>query len=93
LAQADAAKQRFSRFFREFPEFRGEVHIAGQRLSGPSRKIGVVFQAPVLLPWRTVLQNILVPIESKDGMNENRNARPALISDGRVIGFRKQIPH
>src|SRR5439155_13305517 len=26
----------------------GEVHIAGQRLSGPSREIGVVFQAPVL---------------------------------------------
>src|SRR5262245_48110700 len=41
----------------------GDVHIAGQRLSGPSRQIGGVFQAPVLLPWRTVLQNILVPIE------------------------------
>src|SRR5262249_59755716 len=28
----------------------GEVYIGGQRLSGPSREIGVVFQAPVLLP-------------------------------------------
>jgi NitT/TauT family transport system ATP-binding protein len=25
--------------------------------------VGVVFQAPVLLPWRTVLQNVLVPAE------------------------------
>ena len=30
----------------------------GRSLSGPSRDLGVVFQAPVLLPWRTVLQNV-----------------------------------
>ena len=35
----------------------------GRSLSGPSRELGVVFQAPVLLPWRTVLQNVMVPVE------------------------------
>src|SRR6201993_3330773 len=41
----------------------GEVVMNGRSLSGPSRELGVVFQAPVLLPWRTVLQNVMVPIE------------------------------
>jgi NitT/TauT family transport system ATP-binding protein len=41
----------------------GDVTMRGHSLSGPSRELGVVFQAPVLLPWRTVLQNVLVPIE------------------------------
>jgi NitT/TauT family transport system ATP-binding protein len=41
----------------------GTVTMRGQSLRGPSRELGVVFQAPVLLPWRTVLQNVMVPIE------------------------------
>ncbi|MGE5147960.1 MAG: ABC transporter ATP-binding protein [Candidatus Eiseniibacteriota bacterium] len=41
----------------------GEIWMHGKALSGPSRELGVVFQAPVLLPWRTVLQNVMVPIE------------------------------
>ena len=41
----------------------GRVLLNGRAVSGPSRDVGVVFQAPVLLPWRTVLQNVLVPAE------------------------------
>ncbi len=41
----------------------GEVSLGGRVVSGPTRDVGVVFQAPVLLPWRTVLQNVLVPAE------------------------------
>jgi len=41
----------------------GEIRIQGARVTGPRREIGVVFQSPVLLPWRTVLQNVLFPIE------------------------------
>jgi NitT/TauT family transport system ATP-binding protein len=40
----------------------GEISVSGQPHDGPSRDVGVVFQAPVLLPWRTVLQNVMVPI-------------------------------
>jgi NitT/TauT family transport system ATP-binding protein len=32
-------------------------------MTGPSRKIGVMFQAPVLLAWRTVEKNVLLPAE------------------------------
>ncbi len=41
----------------------GEISINGAAVTGPRREIGVVFQQPVLLPWRKVLDNVLFPIE------------------------------
>jgi len=42
---------------------RGHVELGGREHAGPSRDIGVVFQAPVLLPWRSILDNVLVPAQ------------------------------
>ena len=41
----------------------GSLTLDGEEISGPSRHVGVVFQAPVLLPWRNVLENVLLPID------------------------------
>jgi NitT/TauT family transport system ATP-binding protein len=41
----------------------GEIRVKDTKVAGPRRDVGVVFQSPVLLPWRTVLQNVLFPIE------------------------------
>ena len=41
----------------------GEVQVDGTAVRGPQRKIGIVFQTPVLMRWRTALQNVLVPAE------------------------------
>ena len=41
----------------------GSASLRGTRIQGPRRDIGVVFQAPVLFPWRTVLDNVLLPID------------------------------
>ena len=41
----------------------GQVMLRGSPIDGPRREIGTVFQEPLLLPWRTVLDNILLPIE------------------------------
>ncbi len=41
----------------------GQLHLAGKPITGPRPDIGVVFQAPMLLPWRTVLENVLLPAE------------------------------
>ncbi len=45
------------------PYSAGSVELNGKRLRGPSPEAAVVFQSPVLLPWRTVLENVLLPIE------------------------------
>ena len=41
----------------------GRVTLEGQPITGPSLNVGVVFQEPTLLPWRTVLDNVLLPVE------------------------------
>jgi len=72
----------------------GEVVMQGRRLRGPSRAIGVVFQAPVLLPWRTVLGNVMVPVEVQRrdrGVFEAR-ARQLIATVG-LSGFETKYPH
>ncbi len=46
----------------QFP-FKGTVRIAGQVISQPVKIAGMAFQAPTLLPWRTTLDNLLLPLE------------------------------
>ncbi len=41
----------------------GTISIDDRKVDGPRRTNGIVFQNPVLLPWRTVLDNVLLPIE------------------------------
>ena len=45
------------------PASRGRVEVAGHAVSGPVAEVGMVFQAPVLLHWRPVLENVLLPAE------------------------------
>ena len=42
---------------------KGEVLISGQRVLNPRSSIGMAFQNPVLLEWRNVLNNIILPLE------------------------------
>jgi len=41
----------------------GEVFLNGRRVEMPRPEIGLVFQQPALMPWRTVLDNVRLPLE------------------------------
>ena len=41
----------------------GSIRIGGQPVTGPLKISGMAFQAPSLLPWRTTLDNVLLPLE------------------------------
>ncbi|MFC5523164.1 ABC transporter ATP-binding protein [Polaromonas jejuensis] len=41
----------------------GRILIGGQAVTGPLKISGMAFQAPSLLPWRTTLGNVLLPLE------------------------------
>lgn len=41
----------------------GTITFAGEKLTEPSRQIGMMFQQAVMFPWRTTLENVLLPVE------------------------------
>jgi len=45
------------------PPTSGQVLLAGETLTDPPPEISVVFQKPNLMPWRTVINNILLPLQ------------------------------
>ncbi|MCK6624423.1 MAG: ABC transporter ATP-binding protein [Anaerolineae bacterium] len=45
------------------PPTKGQVWLAGALLTQPRPEISIVFQKPNLMPWRTVLDNVLLPLQ------------------------------
>jgi NitT/TauT family transport system ATP-binding protein len=47
------------------PATAGIVEVAGRTVSGPVTQLGIVFQQPILLDWRTALGNVLFQVEMR----------------------------
>jgi len=60
-----------------YPTSSGRVFINDTLVNGPYTELGIVFQRDVLLDWRTVLDNVLLPIEVK-GLSKARYRERAL---------------
>lgn len=72
---------------------RGVISIDGVRLSRPSNQIGIVFQQAVLLPWRSVLDNVLLPAEIlRLDMDKARRRARDLLSTVGLSGFERRYP-
>ena len=72
----------------------GSVTLRGEPVNGPRRDIGVVFQDPVLLPWRTVLDNVMLPIQVLGLDRRQYRARAAeLLRLVGLDGFEDKYPH
>jgi len=75
------------------PYVSGNVYFDGSRLEGPRQGVGVVFQKANLMPWRTVLENVLLPLELQ-GTSAQDAAKAAsdLIELVGLQGFEDTLP-
>jgi NitT/TauT family transport system ATP-binding protein len=71
----------------------GTIEVAGKAVVEPPDDVGIVFQNPVLLAWRSVLGNIMMPVEVRrlDYAAHLERAR-ALIKTARLEGFETKYP-
>jgi len=74
---------------------RGEVRLHGERVDGPRKTVGMAFQNPVLLEWRSILDNVLLPLEivgSRLSKAEQRDRARSLLSLVGLSGFEDKRP-
>lgn len=74
----------------------GSVMLSGKPVTGPRRDIGMMFQQPTLFPWRTAVENVVLPIEIRDGkkaaLDKYDDARSLLELVG-LKGFEQVYPN
>jgi len=78
----------------------GTVEIAGREVSGPLKITGMAFQASNLLPWRTTLENVLLPLEIVEPYRSNFKQKKAeyqekarkLLQNVGLAGYEDKFP-
>jgi NitT/TauT family transport system ATP-binding protein len=76
------------------PTTAGEVHVAGERVTKPRRDIAMLFQRPALLPWRSVVDNVLLPAQIFGWTKAaHRDRAHELLEMTGLGGFEHRLPH
>ncbi|MDB5871454.1 MAG: putative type nitrate/sulfonate/bicarbonate transport system, ATP-binding component [Ramlibacter sp.] len=79
---------------------RGRILIDGLPVTGPLKISGMAFQAPSLLPWRTTVDNVLLPLEIVEPYRSNFKSKRAeyeqraraLLQKVGLAGYEDQFP-
>src|SRR4029079_1399470 len=76
------------------PPTAGEIFVRGIAVEKPILDVGMVFQSPVLLPWRSTLNNILFVAEMRGlAPAKYRDRAMALIKLAGLSGFEQRRPY
>jgi NitT/TauT family transport system ATP-binding protein len=71
----------------------GEIRVEGKAITRPHSGVGIVFQTAMLLPWRDVFRNVMMPVEVKNLPRAVYTARAmALLKMTDLEGFEKKFP-
>jgi NitT/TauT family transport system ATP-binding protein len=72
----------------------GAISVSDKPVEGPLEQVGMVFQSPVLLKWRPVLGNVLLPVEfAKLDIDSHRERARGLLKLVGLEGFEEMYPH
>ncbi|HEY4569170.1 MAG TPA: ABC transporter ATP-binding protein [Kribbella sp.] len=76
----------------------GMVQVAGEPVTRPRRDVSFMFQRPALLPWRSVLSNVMLPVEIDRGTGDRgkaayRERAHQLLELVGLQGFERRLPH
>jgi NitT/TauT family transport system ATP-binding protein len=75
------------------PPSQGEIRVQDRVVTSPHRDVGIVFQSALLLPWRRVLENVMMPVEVKGlPVEEYRKRALDLIKMVGLDGFERKYP-
>ncbi|MDX3695307.1 ABC transporter ATP-binding protein [Streptomyces europaeiscabiei] len=77
------------------PPSSGEVRIADEPVREPRRDVAILFQRPALLPWRSALDNVLLPIvvHGRPRAEHRAAAHELLLRVGLDAPFHTRLPH
>jgi NitT/TauT family transport system ATP-binding protein len=72
----------------------GRVLVDGAAVTGPRKDVAMMFQKPALLPWRSVLENVLLPTEfAGKRRSEFKDRAYQLLSMVGLEDFWNKLPH
>lgn len=76
------------------PPTRGTVTVDGRPMTKPRRDVAMMLQRPALLPWRSVLDNVLLPVEIFGWRRrDHRDRAHHLLQTVGLDGFERRLPH
>jgi NitT/TauT family transport system ATP-binding protein len=86
------------------PPTSGWIKVNGEPVTGPRRDVSFMFQRPALLPWRSVVSNVMLPVEISGGERDRQRDRERDKSAYRdrahellelvgLQGFERRLPH
>ncbi|MEU0531644.1 ABC transporter ATP-binding protein [Amycolatopsis tolypomycina] len=76
------------------PPTAGRISVGGEPVRGPRRDVSFMFQRPALLPWRSVLANVMLPVEIFGlARKPARDRAHELLELVGLRGFEKRLPH